>query len=327
MSKRKKVFRLERFKKKAQPPPEEKNVVTTAPGSFAFKSTASTIFYSQEIINDMVSYGSTLKPVSSSFPVVKIQKAEPIAYSVLGSTKISDVTTPNWAMKWWADPVDVKIEFKSDKKPEEETDPRFERIPSEVAFSNRVFIRHTIDGKPTLDNNYGSIPTKPERKWSIVDSIFGANLVTSLVIDDPDERERATMTSPEEVLEYLAQKGKADDATHRPVLDFDVPIQVLPSSQLGHYHLYIDHDVEWKKYVAILDAFKEAGIVEVGYVEASKEKGFSSLRPPGVTKPDSPKGVEVLRENAILRTENYWARKELETAKARIAELEAKLDS
>lgn len=72
---------------------------------------------------------------------------------------------------------------------------------------------------------------------------------------------------------------------HLPVLDLDVPHRLEPSSTEGHSHLYIDVPVKWDVYVKLLDALANAGIVERGYVEASKAKGATMVRKPGVTKP------------------------------------------
>lgn len=75
---------------------------------------------------------------------------------------------------------------------------------------------------------------------------------------------------------------------HLPVLDLDVPHTLVPSSTPGHAHLYLDVAVPWDKYVRVLDAMAAAGLLEYGYVEASKNKGATMVRKPGVTKPTAP---------------------------------------
>lgn len=72
---------------------------------------------------------------------------------------------------------------------------------------------------------------------------------------------------------------------HLPVIDLDVPHRLEPSSTEGHAHLYIDVPVKWDDYVALLDVLAQTGIVERGYVEASKSKGATMVRKPGVFKP------------------------------------------
>ncbi len=88
---------------------------------------------------------------------------------------------------------------------------------------------------------------------------------------------------------------------HAPVIDVDIPIYVVPSSQLGHHHLYIDKEISWNSYVRILKALASAGIIEDGYLKASLEREYTAVRPIGITKPGSPRGSNVLKENAILR--------------------------
>lgn len=71
---------------------------------------------------------------------------------------------------------------------------------------------------------------------------------------------------------------------HTVMLDIDFPVRVVPSSSPGHYHLYIDHAVEHDKYFALLEALVGAGILEPGYVEASRARGATHLRLPWVKK-------------------------------------------
>lgn len=95
--------------------------------------------------------------------------------------------------------------------------------------------------------------------------------------------------------------SKCESGKHAPVIDIDVPISVYPSSQLGHNHLYIDKEITWNQYTRLLKALASAGIIEDGYLKASLAKGYSAVRPVGITKPGSPRGAEVLVENAKLR--------------------------
>lgn len=73
---------------------------------------------------------------------------------------------------------------------------------------------------------------------------------------------------------------------HRPVLDIDVPAQLIPSSTPGHFHLYLDVEVEHEAYMGLLDALATVGILEPGYVSASKERGYTAVRLPWVKKVD-----------------------------------------
>jgi hypothetical protein len=75
-----------------------------------------------------------------------------------------------------------------------------------------------------------------------------------------------------------------DEPFHTPVLDIDVPAQLVQSSTPGKHHLYIDAPMTWDTYVKLLDAMQAAGILEPGYVSASKERGFTAVRLPWVSK-------------------------------------------
>lgn len=72
--------------------------------------------------------------------------------------------------------------------------------------------------------------------------------------------------------------------THYPVIDLDIPARLIPSSQPNHYHLYLDTPVTWGKFVTVLEAMADAGIVEPGYVAASKERGHTCVRLPWIDK-------------------------------------------
>lgn len=75
-----------------------------------------------------------------------------------------------------------------------------------------------------------------------------------------------------------------DDGLHRPVLDIDFPAALIPSSTPGHFHLYLDKQLEGPRYMKLLDALAEAGIIEQGYASVSKARGYTSARLPWVKK-------------------------------------------
>lgn len=78
----------------------------------------------------------------------------------------------------------------------------------------------------------------------------------------------------------------ADGALHRPVVDVDLPVKVLPSTTPGHGHLYIDKPMTWSTYLRLLDALVEAELVEPGYVAAARQRGHTAVRVPWVHKGD-----------------------------------------
>jgi len=72
---------------------------------------------------------------------------------------------------------------------------------------------------------------------------------------------------------------------HAPVLDIDFGALLIPSSTAGHFHLYLDRAITWRKYRRLLKALGRAGILEPGYVKASLRRGHSAVRRPGNYKP------------------------------------------
>lgn len=74
------------------------------------------------------------------------------------------------------------------------------------------------------------------------------------------------------------------DGMHRPVLDIDFPVHVVPSSTPGHFHLYLDKQMPKSDYMGLLSALAEAGIIESGYAGVSQARGYTSVRLPWVKK-------------------------------------------
>lgn len=95
-------------------------------------------------------------------------------------------------------------------------------------------------------------------------------------------RQGEYFATPERVPEASANLiSSATDgfaATHMPVIDIDWPCRLVPSRTPGHFHLYIDHEVEAASYFNMLDAMARAGIVQRGYAEASRMHGASFAR-------------------------------------------------
>lgn len=83
---------------------------------------------------------------------------------------------------------------------------------------------------------------------------------------------------------------------HKVVLDLDMDAALVPSTTPGHFHLYIDKEMDWYHYANLLRALAQVGIIERGFAEASISKGYSSVRPPWVKKPPPPSPVELARK-------------------------------
>ena len=85
------------------------------------------------------------------------------------------------------------------------------------------------------------------------------------------------------VTSEAADRSQRD--VHYPVIDIDHPVWVVPSNGPHKYALYIDHPVSAEGLFEILDVLAKWGIVEVGYADASRSRGYSAVRPPWVDKP------------------------------------------
>ena len=73
----------------------------------------------------------------------------------------------------------------------------------------------------------------------------------------------------------------------------------VPSTTSGHHHVYVDWPYLWDDYLGRLEKLMHLDIVEVGYYYASRERGVSFVRMPGVLKeeddnpPSAMDGVDV----------------------------------
>lgn len=75
------------------------------------------------------------------------------------------------------------------------------------------------------------------------------------------------------------------DGQHRPVLDLDIPVTLVPSSTEGHAHLYIEKEMSFDTMIAFIDALASAGIVERSWAKAVRSRGMTLVRPPWIKKP------------------------------------------
>jgi hypothetical protein len=77
------------------------------------------------------------------------------------------------------------------------------------------------------------------------------------------------------------------DGRHAVVLDIDHPAWLVRSTTPGHYHLYIDvpEGIPNNQYMDLLNTLAACGVIEVGYANASRQRGHSDVRLPWVKKP------------------------------------------
>jgi hypothetical protein len=89
-----------------------------------------------------------------------------------------------------------------------------------------------------------------------------------------------TEENPANLVSSLCLDGK-----HRPAIDVDVPVRLIPSSTPDHWHLYFPTvELDPDAYFELLDALAKAGIIGAGFAHHSRRRGASWLRLPGVKK-------------------------------------------
>ena len=103
--------------------------------------------------------------------------------------------------------------------------------------------------------------------------------------EEPIEERRPEVTKLKDA-DIVTSEVK-NTSRHKVVIDVDFPVVVVPSTTPGHHHLFIDKDMSWGVYVELLEALVNAGIVEAGFLGASKDRGFTGVRLPWVRKPQA----------------------------------------
>lgn len=98
------------------------------------------------------------------------------------------------------------------------------------------------------------------------------------------EDERSLTTDIEAANVITSVVAGTDGKMHNVVIDLDLPATLLPSSTLGHFHLFIDKPMTWPVYASLLEALSAAGLVEHGYVVASLTRQHTAVRLPWIKK-------------------------------------------
>lgn len=128
----------------------------------------------------------------------------------------------------------------------------------------------------------------PTQKLALVD--FEDYDSPEQILDGDIERvaDANVATSRVKARQFAFQPGfdEPDKALHKPLLDIDMPARLIPSSTPGHHHLFIECEMTWSQYGKLLLALAEAGILEMGYVRASLQRGYTAVRLPWIKKGD-----------------------------------------
>lgn len=84
---------------------------------------------------------------------------------------------------------------------------------------------------------------------------------------------------------------------HAPCLDIDYAAELLPSSTQGHYHLFLNRQMPWRRYKKLLKALRKADIIEEGYYKMSMKRRGTFLRVPEVLKTSSSRTPDEVAES------------------------------
>ena len=124
-------------------------------------------------------------------------------------------------------------------------------------------------------------------KKKLSDQGHAYNCYDEPVVAEVEEANVITSVIEAKLPEFLydeEQEFVGGACQHAPVLDLDIPCILLPSTTPGHHHLIIDHPMDWGQYLNLMAAMVHAGILEQGYFEATKARGYSSIRLPWVQR-------------------------------------------
>lgn len=194
------------------------------------------------------------------------------------------------------------------------------KTPSRLYFFNPKFEEGRCEDYETVPetapgtSNEVNEPVKPTEIETGSLTSKKTSLITSVIVEGLNSARKRRL------IDGQLQDGVG--AMHAPVIDFDIPIMVVPSSQMGHHHLYIDKAITWASYKRILNALASAGLVEQSYVDHSIRRGFTALRSIGTVKKSQPKNItDVLSENAILKSELEVSKRMLDYQTQTIAPL------
>ena len=97
-------------------------------------------------------------------------------------------------------------------------------------------------------------------------------LVTSAMPDEPDGDPFDQLVLP----------------MHMPALDLDCEHMYWESSTPGHGALLINVPMDWDDYLRLIDLLEELGIIQPGFAEATRQRGYSALRTPWTKKLPKP---------------------------------------
>lgn len=107
------------------------------------------------------------------------------------------------------------------------------------------------------------------------------------------------VAAPRSIADLIS--SETAEGNHAPLIDLDFPCRLYPSGTEGHFHLYLDKEISWDKFLPLLKAFVDADLVEFQYYEMAKKRKASFLRLPEKPKTDNDRFREQEKARAQLR--------------------------
>ncbi len=131
------------------------------------------------------------------------------------------------------------------------------------------------------------------------------------------------IVNPDEPHNLITSLVRGERGIHAPVIDFDFPCELVPSSTIGHYHFYIHKKITHPQMAYLMQGLANSELIERGYYRAFENRRYTSVRPIGRAKP-AVKTTEssLTMENAKLKHENYMLTREIEILQQKLAQLE-----
>lgn len=62
---------------------------------------------------------------------------------------------------------------------------------------------------------------------------------------------------------------------HVLVLDIEHSVEVVRTNKAGHHHVYINKSMPWEKYVKIIEAMADAGVVDEQWATQALTQGYA----------------------------------------------------
>lgn len=122
--------------------------------------------------------------------------------------------------------------------------------------------------------------------YGVADGSIDSGLVYETSITDGTDEGEVNVVSSKH------KKGKSKSRKHKPLIDIDFPAALIPSSTPGHFHLYLDKDMDEEQYMSFLLTLRSHEIIADGNVNQMGNHGATFLRLPWVKKQDLEDGPE-----------------------------------